>query len=258
MKLGRNEPCHCGSGKKYKQCHLKSDQQRERAEKSLRTMADWTAHHGAGLRDEVTARVREGELMQGAVTAFFEAAPEDPFADPGFAQHALYDLGDPPAITEASADDEHKTKLREALAASYPSLLECVENKPGKGVRLKDRLVGRELWIGATTLSEQIEPLEVVLGRMFEASDRKVLHDGWEKVGFRGRKAAIRDLEAAMESVGGAEEPEAPAEEAEEADEEAQKARKARKAERAQARIAWLKAEAGQLYQRARAAAPAK
>ena len=21
MKIGRNEPCHCGSGKKYKQCH---------------------------------------------------------------------------------------------------------------------------------------------------------------------------------------------------------------------------------------------
>ncbi len=26
-KLGRNDPCHCGSGKKYKKCHLASDQQ---------------------------------------------------------------------------------------------------------------------------------------------------------------------------------------------------------------------------------------
>lgn len=25
-KLGRNERCHCGSGKKYKQCHLSSDE----------------------------------------------------------------------------------------------------------------------------------------------------------------------------------------------------------------------------------------
>jgi uncharacterized protein YecA (UPF0149 family) len=24
-KLGRNEPCWCGSGKKYKLCHFKSD-----------------------------------------------------------------------------------------------------------------------------------------------------------------------------------------------------------------------------------------
>ena len=26
MKLERNEPCWCGSGKKYKKCHYESDQ----------------------------------------------------------------------------------------------------------------------------------------------------------------------------------------------------------------------------------------
>jgi len=28
--LGRNDPCHCGSGKKYKQCHLEKDEAAER------------------------------------------------------------------------------------------------------------------------------------------------------------------------------------------------------------------------------------
>ena len=28
---GRNEPCHCGSGKKYKQCHLQQDEAEARA-----------------------------------------------------------------------------------------------------------------------------------------------------------------------------------------------------------------------------------
>ena len=28
--LGRNDPCHCGSGKKYKQCHLAADEAAER------------------------------------------------------------------------------------------------------------------------------------------------------------------------------------------------------------------------------------
>jgi hypothetical protein len=33
---GRNDPCHCGSGKKYKRCHLDADQQAQReAEESL-------------------------------------------------------------------------------------------------------------------------------------------------------------------------------------------------------------------------------
>jgi len=29
--LGRNDPCHCGSGKKYKQCHLAADEAKARA-----------------------------------------------------------------------------------------------------------------------------------------------------------------------------------------------------------------------------------
>lgn len=28
---GRNDPCHCGSGKKYKQCHLAADEAKQRA-----------------------------------------------------------------------------------------------------------------------------------------------------------------------------------------------------------------------------------
>ena len=31
QKLGRNELCHCGSGRKYKQCHMKQDRQVQRA-----------------------------------------------------------------------------------------------------------------------------------------------------------------------------------------------------------------------------------
>ena len=27
-KLGRNDPCWCGSGKKYKKCHMESDQRK--------------------------------------------------------------------------------------------------------------------------------------------------------------------------------------------------------------------------------------
>ncbi|MDB4928532.1 MAG: motif, partial [Myxococcaceae bacterium] len=26
MKVGRNDPCHCGSGQKYKKCHLPQDE----------------------------------------------------------------------------------------------------------------------------------------------------------------------------------------------------------------------------------------
>jgi hypothetical protein len=32
--LGRNDPCHCGSGKKYKQCHLAEDEAKQRASRA--------------------------------------------------------------------------------------------------------------------------------------------------------------------------------------------------------------------------------
>ena len=31
--LGRNEPCHCGSGRKYKRCCLQKDSERLRSER---------------------------------------------------------------------------------------------------------------------------------------------------------------------------------------------------------------------------------
>lgn len=30
-KLGRNDACHCGSGKKYKKCHMREDQERAKS-----------------------------------------------------------------------------------------------------------------------------------------------------------------------------------------------------------------------------------
>jgi hypothetical protein len=34
VNLGRNDPCHCGSGKKYKQCHLATDEAKSRTERA--------------------------------------------------------------------------------------------------------------------------------------------------------------------------------------------------------------------------------
>lgn len=37
VSIGRNDPCWCGSGKKYKKCHLAEDEQKEREQKALLT-----------------------------------------------------------------------------------------------------------------------------------------------------------------------------------------------------------------------------
>jgi hypothetical protein len=49
---GRNEPCHCGSGKKYKQCHLDKD---EAAAREARAKAGDTAAAGESAEPERAA-----------------------------------------------------------------------------------------------------------------------------------------------------------------------------------------------------------
>jgi tetratricopeptide (TPR) repeat protein len=63
-KPGRNDPCHCGSGKKYKQCCLGKD---EAAATSVRTIGDQSAqllqaaiaHHQAGRLNEAEPLYRQ-------------------------------------------------------------------------------------------------------------------------------------------------------------------------------------------------------
>jgi SEC-C motif-containing protein len=44
---GRNEPCHCGSGRKYKHCHLEKDEAEEAAARA-KAAADAAAQPAEG------------------------------------------------------------------------------------------------------------------------------------------------------------------------------------------------------------------
>jgi uncharacterized protein YecA (UPF0149 family) len=47
MKLGRNDPCHCGSGKKYKKCHEAAD--------DAKVSAELAAAHAKALAEKEAA-----------------------------------------------------------------------------------------------------------------------------------------------------------------------------------------------------------
>jgi hypothetical protein len=52
MKPGRNDPCHCGSGQKYKRCHLDQDRRTEQVARQLDDSVDLTAYVLAMARKE--------------------------------------------------------------------------------------------------------------------------------------------------------------------------------------------------------------
>lgn len=81
MKIGRNDPCHCGSGKKYKKCCLQKDEEKEIANATL------------------------------------ETGPEDAFPDKGFWEDSIFDFDDhseiPSFQKNQNISDEENSLLEE-------------------------------------------------------------------------------------------------------------------------------------------------
>jgi len=58
-KLGRNDRCHCGSGKKYKKCHLAADDEARTAELAAQNAALAEAAREAAEEDPEGAALKE-------------------------------------------------------------------------------------------------------------------------------------------------------------------------------------------------------
>ncbi|MEE2786203.1 MAG: SEC-C domain-containing protein [Myxococcota bacterium] len=208
MKLGRNDPCHCGSGKKYKKCHQPIDENAARNVRSLRTPGDWFGHHVERLNAAGLQHLSENTIVHAAWSRWPADDSKGPaFDDYLFRQHVLFDLVlaenrrfvHELAFGDDKANSEDLDALRDALAATHVSALEVTACRRGQTLRLLDRLVGHEVEVKDVTAPKPLEPMEVIIGRVATWKDQTFLVPGWERVYFRGRKAAIQAIENAMD-----------------------------------------------------------
>ena len=82
-KIGRNDRCPCGSGKKYKQCCLAKDEADERRTFVAAPAADHLPHHHPRLCKDCNARI---DAAANGVTALIDAGKLDE------AEHAAQQL----------------------------------------------------------------------------------------------------------------------------------------------------------------------
>lgn len=208
-KIGRNDRCHCGSGKKYKKCHLDRDQSRARTEKTLKSLPEWVEFHTVGLNEAARQHaVNLPALADAAKTVFGDTVPDDLFSDALLAQHALYDLngGEGVAINRVDLSDDESSERKRALcgvlAGTHLSVYEVISAKHGKGIRLLDRLTGGERWLGEPALAEVLEPMETICGRVAHIDKHNLLLAGWEKISFHHRKQIIGGLDERIAAAG--------------------------------------------------------
>jgi hypothetical protein len=197
-KPGRNSPCPCGSGKKYKVCCLVKDEARERvkgapdraAEKALSWLLK---HHGEQVHDAIEnvycavledAQLEEIQELPDDVFQMFqinslewilaegEAEPED-----GEEPRRFMEL----VLDEGPELEPSERRYLELLGSTFLDLYEVVESEPGNGLWLvsksdpspgkffvREMTASRELQSG-DALATRVIPLDppVLSGAMY-------------------------------------------------------------------------------------------
>ena len=167
---GRNDPCWCGSGKKYKKCHLDAD---ERPQTTAPAIPD----------EHQTLRSRLGEFLMAtaskrdtglALEEFFGDGPPEqdqlPLIDWMMHDWVPRRLGHTIMreylIKHGAGLAPQERELIEAWSLSYVGLYEVREVKAGSGLEVKDLVTGEVFFVHDVSLSKKLVRWDGLLARV--------------------------------------------------------------------------------------------
>jgi hypothetical protein len=178
MQIGRNEPCPCGSGKKYKRCCLVADEHATRPpgqdlhdldHRIFVDMGTWARRRfqaeSAGVHDEYPIEFGEREehlTLFAAWVAYERKIDGRVLADWNLEERGRNIL-------------THKRAWLTAQLASWLSIWEVIEVEPGKAIRLHDQLTGAECTVSEVSASRTLSPHLLLLARVVEQDGRSLL-----------------------------------------------------------------------------------
>ncbi|OBA81176.1 hypothetical protein A9W99_14600 [Mycobacterium sp. 1164966.3] len=197
--LGRNDPCWCGSGRKYKKCHLGREQL------PLSERAGW-----------LYAKACQHTLMTGWDELLAEVgyercrhplqAPDDltaAMSDPLVLDAVLFEGGAFEEFLEIRGkllpDDERLLAQQWLLVER--SVFEVEQVLRGQSVSVRDVRTGDTHEVREATASRQLKPGQLVCGRVVPAGDSMQFFGGLEPVALHERDALIDLLDAGPDPV---------------------------------------------------------
>jgi hypothetical protein len=182
-KIGRNDPCYCGSGEKYKKCHMKADQEAEKAKRAIQQAVQYV--HRDMLKFARDERFAE---------AFAQALP--------FYWDGLYDIETAEQMSQSEAlrffdwfvfdyTPEEGPRLinvyteerRQDLSTHQQKVLDDWQNAPAAGayeltgyegqvIQLRDYLTGEDYEVFEPGGRGNVKIGEVILARIVPVDDR--------------------------------------------------------------------------------------
>lgn len=173
--VGRNDPCPCGSGRKYKKCHLAADEAPRAAERSgtvspLHDLDQRLVHDIL----ELVVRRFPGELAEEVEILDSHPSMTPQFVAPWLAYVTHFEGR---TAVEWFFEERAWSLSRGAvdwLAAqqeSWLSIWEILEVEPGHHLVLRDLLTFRERTVHEVSGSRMTEPGFIVLGRIVDLGD---------------------------------------------------------------------------------------
>ena len=197
--LGRNEPCWCGSGRKYKKCHLGREQLAlaERVNWLYEKAAQYA--HIAGWRDLLAEvgyeRYRHTHDLSEALAAGM--------ADPLVIDVVLFEGGAFAEFLEVRGsllpDDERL--LAEQWLLVDRSVFEVEKVNPGESITVRDVRNGDMHEVRERTASRQLKAGQLICARVVPAGDSMQFFGGVEPIALHERDALIDLLDTEPDPV---------------------------------------------------------
>jgi hypothetical protein len=177
---GRNDPCWCNSGKKYKKCHLESDERENRHLHDEGISVPGAPNEFAKLRQslgEFLGRVLRQREMKDAVAEFFRDRAEADTADDELSvtEWMIHDWITPRlgrTVLEQFLMErgvrltEREREMAASWSRSFVGLYEVQQLKPGTGAELKEVFSGETIFVHDVTLSRSAAKWDGLLTRV--------------------------------------------------------------------------------------------
>lgn len=197
--VGRNEPCWCGSGRKYKKCHLGNEQLPldERAGWLYAKACEYVAHTGwddmlLGVADE-RSRYAE-DIDDGLIAAMSDPLVTDAvlFEGGAFAEFLQ--------IRGSLLPDDERLLAQQWLRVDR-SVFEVEQVRLGQGLTVRDVRTGDRHDVRERTASAALKPGQLLCARVVPAGDTMQIFGGAEPVALDERDALIALLDSGPDEV---------------------------------------------------------
>lgn len=183
MKIGRNDLCYCGSGLKYKKCHMKIDQEKEKEQRASKQAVQWLGRDLLSFaRDERFAESFAKALPEYWYGLYDLNNAEEMSLDEAlrFADWFAFDYFQPDGsrlieVYQAEKAEDLSEVQRKVLAgwleAGASSGYELLSYE-GQQLHLRDYFTGEEFEVFEAGGRGDVEVGEVILTRLVQVLDQ--------------------------------------------------------------------------------------